>query len=288
MSVLFSDCFCELRKPDMEKLKMEYIDIPFILCDSVVPYNMGENFNFDKYNQMITNCNDIKIELDIKKIERKIIPYLEQNEDILIVHSSKKIFPNFTLFQECISQLCDKYKNRKIKLIDTSHFGMSEGLIVYDISLMHKRGATDNEIIEKVERLKDNISQFFILDEDINNNLLNIQTENTDISNNFMKLVYSEENDGKMTCVSKFISRKKAINFVVDKFNSIKENVLDYNIYIEYRDLDDDVNYLKEKLKSSFDKDVNIIVQQFSPYLSALLGRNAISLTFHSKKGKRQ
>ena len=287
MSVFFTDSNCELWYTEIKKLGIEYISMPYTLEGVEKGYDLGETHDFKKfYSKIRKGLVPITSALNPQEYLSIWEPYLAQGEDILYVSFSSRMSGTFEYMNQAIDVLKQKYPERSIKYVDTLSISMGAGLIVYEAAIMHKRGATDDEIIQFVEKFRDEVTIYFVVDD-----LMHLKRGGRISATSAVfgtvlgiKPVLTVDNTGRIVSVGKVKGRKKSILELVEKFKSLGENVADYPIAIMHADCEDDAMFLKSKIEEIVGKDATIWVQPVGPTVGTHCGPNTLGIAFHAKR----
>ncbi len=287
MSVFFIDSNSELWYDKVEKLGIEYISMPYTLDDTEYYYDMGKNTDFKAfYDKVRKGSMPITSALNPQNYEDIFTPFLEQGNDIIYVTFSNAMSGTFDHLQTAIKTLKEKFPNRSIRYVDTKNISVGAGIIVYLAALEYKKGASDDEIIEFVENFRDELCEYFIVD-----NLMHLKRGGrlSAISAAVgtllgIKPVLGINLDGKIDTVAKVNGRKKSILSLLDLLRQKGQNVADYPIAILHADCIDDANYLKEKIQEEYGKDLEIWLQDIGPTIGTHCGPGTLGIAFHGKK----
>ncbi len=286
MSVFFTDSNCELWYTEIKKLGIEYISMPYTIDGVEHNYDLGETYNckefFDKVrsgSMPITSALNPQNYIDIFE------PVLQANEDILYVHFSNKLSGTFNFMNQAIETLKQKYPKRTIRTVDTLSISMGGGLVAYEAGVMHKRGATDDEIIKFVEKFRHHVATYFVVD-DLNHLKRGGRLSATSAVVGSMlgiKPMLKIEDDGKITNCDKIIGRKKSLIALANKLKELGENVNDYPVYVMHADCEADAQFVKEQVLKIY-PEARVIIQPVGPTIGTHCGPNTVGLIFHAKR----
>ena len=71
----------------------------------------------------------------------------------------------FEALNRALSELYDKYPDRKCTIVDTKSISMGAGLIVYYAAKLHNDGASDEEVAKFVENFRNKVRVYFTVDD---------------------------------------------------------------------------------------------------------------------------
>lgn len=287
MSVFFTDSNSELWFTEVKKLGAEYISMPYTLGDKEYGYDLGETHDFKWFFNSIRNGQmPITSALNPQNYIDIFEPILKQGEDILYVHFSRQMSGTFDFMEQAIQQLKEKYPLRTIKCVDTKSISLGAGLIAYEAGVMHKRGATDEEIIEFVEKFRDEVAIYFTVDDLMHLKRGGRLSTTGAVFGSLLgiKPIIAVNDEGKLITVSKVSGRKKSLLTLVDKFKQLSENVADFPIGIMHADDEEAAKFLEEKVREIVGPEARIWVQQIGPTVGTHCGPGTAGIVFHAKK----
>ncbi len=286
MSVFFTDSNCELWWDKAEKLGIEYISMPYTLKDQQYNYDLGKNHNFKEFfaevkagEMPITSALNPQNYIDI------FTPYLENGQDILYVHFSSSLSGTFNFLEQAIQELKVKYPHQNIRHVDTLSISLGAGILVYEAAIMHKRGATDDEIISYVEKEREHYATYFTVN-DLKHLVRGGRLSSTQAFFGGLlniKPILRVSPEGKIEAVGKISGRKKSILELVNYVKKLGYNVADYPIGIMHGDCEEDALILKQKIEEVVGKDAEIWVQQIGPTIGTHCGQGTLAVVFHAK-----
>ncbi len=286
MSVFFTDSNSELSFKEVEKLGIEFISMPYTLEGVESGYDLGKNHDYKYFfNKIREGIIPITSALNPQNYIEIFEPFLKAGEDILYVTFSRQLSATFDFMDKAIAELKEKYPDRTIRYVDTKSISRGAGMIAYEAAVMHKRGATDDEIIAFVEKFRGNVATFFTVDD-----LMHLKRGGRISSVSAVvgtmlgiKPILCVNEEGRLVPYTKISGRKKAIMALVDIMKIHGKNVADYPINILHADCEADAILLKNKVLEVAGADANIIIQQVGPTVGTHCGPNTLGLVFHAK-----
>lgn len=282
MSVFFTDTDCEMMYTDAEDLGMQIIKMPYTLKNEECYYDMGKTFDPKQFFDEMRNGEIvITSALNSNDYINYFEPVLASGEDILYVHFSAQLSGTFNHMQKAIDELKEKYPNRKITCFDTGNISLGAGVQVIEACKLHNAGASDEEVVEFLKVFKEKVAIYFYVDSlqylkrggrisatsAVIGSLLNI------------KPILTVTKEGKLEKLTTVKGTKKALEFMINKFNEEYGNDDKYEMYVIDADNKQVGDDLAERIRSS-GKNVSIRRMSIGPVIGAHAGPGTIGIIF--------
>ncbi len=287
MSVFFTDSNTELWYTEIEKLGIQYISMPYTLEGKEHGYDLGKTYDYKNFFSKIRKgILPLTSALNPQNYIEYFEPYLKLGEDILYVTFSKQLSATFDFLDQAIVVLKEKYPERTVRYVDTKSIAIGAGIIAYEAAVLHKRGATDDEVIAFVEDFRDNIATFFTVDDLMHLKRGGRISAVTAILGTTLGLkpILCVNDEGKLISVDKVSGRKKAIRYLASLVKTLGKNVADYPIGILHGDAEDEALALKSQIQELVGKEVRIWLQPIGPTVGTHCGPKTLALAFHAKQ----
>lgn len=287
MSVFFTDSNSELWYTEVEKLGIEYISMPYTIEDVEYGYDLGKTHDFKKfYSKIRKGIIPITSALNPENYIEIFEPFLKQGEDIIYVTFSSKLSGTFQYMDQAIEILKEKYPDRTIKYVDTLSISCGAGLIAYESAIMHKRGATDDEIIEFVKNERSHFATYFTVDDLMHLKRGGRLSSFSAVIGTMLgiKPIIAVNDEGKLVNVDKVSGRKKAIQYLCNKLKELGQNVCDFPIAIIHADCEEDALELKKQVQAVVGNEATIWFQPVGPTVGTHCGPGTLGICFHSKR----
>lgn len=282
MSVFFTDTDCEMWFTDAEELGMNVIGMPYTINGEEQIYDFGKNTDIEAfYNSM----REGKVATTSALNEQDYIDYFEpvfkKGEDILYVHFSSELSCTFNSMRSALEKLKEKYPERKCTTFDTLNISLGAGIQVIEACKLHNQGKSDEEVIEFLNGFRDRIAVYFYVDS------LQYLRRGGRVSavSNFMgtllnlKPILSVTKEGKLEKLTVVKGKKKAVDFLYDKFDKEYLNDDKYELFIV--DASNKVvgDELAERVRLS-GKNVKIRRLDVGPVVGAHAGPGTVGIIF--------
>ena len=286
MSVLFLDTDCEIPVKEYNKLSVETISMPYTIDDEQCYPDPTKDFDYkDFFGRVRKGSMPTTMALNPQDYVDLFEPALKANEDILYVHFSHKMSGTFDYMNQTIEELKKKYPKRKITTVDTLSISYGAGLTAMLAAVMHKRGATDKEIVDFVEKFRQESNCYFVVDSLMHLFRGGRLSKTSAIMGSVLQLkpVISVNPDGALEVCEKVMGRKKSLLTLVDRLKKYGTNLADYPIWILHADCEEDGKFVEEKVKE-FCPEAKVELLPVGPVIGAHCGPGTVGVVFHSNK----
>lgn len=281
MSLFFAGSSSDLSHSTIKKLGIECVNYPYKKNDEVHFYD--EDFDFGGfYSKLRKGANFDCANLSEEDCVRIFEQCLAQGDDVIFVHSSENIVSASTL-KTAKAKLEEKYKERKLCLIDSKNISVGEGLVAYLCAMLYRKGEDLKSIEEKSIDIV-NESAFFFSTNNTSKLEKNSIIENPMISGGTalnIKPIWTINIDGNVELFDKVSGKKKCVAKLLEIIRQMGENVVDYPISIVYTYDENSAVDLKNKILETFGNDAQVITMRMTPNNAMLLGEDVIGLAFH-------
>ena len=282
MSVFFTDTDCEMWFTDAEKLNMKVIGMPYTINSKESVYDFGKDTDFDGfYNEMKAGKVATTAALNVQDYIDYFEPVFASGEDIFYVHFSSQLSCTFDSMNKAVEILKEKYPERKFTAFDTLNISVGAGIQAIEACKLHNKGVSDEEIVEFLKEFSKKIAVYFYVDS------LQYLRRGGRISavSNFMgtllnlKPILTVTPEGKLEKLTVVKGKKKATDFIFDKFEKEYFNDDKYEIYIIDANNKQVADEFAEKIRTS-GKNVSIRRMPIGPVIGAHAGPGTLGCVF--------
>lgn len=287
MYKLFFDTDCDITPEIARRYDAGLISMPYVVEEENYPFKDSDTFDYKAFYNMLrggvlpTTCALSKAQY-IEYFE----PTLKEGKDILYVHFSRAMTVSIDVCEEAIKELLEKYPGRRIQLVDTKGITVGGYVCSLEVAELYKAGKSIDEIVEWAKTGIDQMAFYFFAD---NIKFFKKSGRVTGFKA-FMggmmgvkPLIYIGEN-GKMTSIGSAMSRKKAIEKILEYVDELQVDIKNYPCVIAHSDADYLVDDVKGKLHEKYGEDLKIEVIYVNPTAGSHCGPDALGLAFHAKK----
>jgi len=282
MSIFFTDTDCEMWFSDAESLGMNVIGMPYTINGQESVYDYGKNTDIEAfYNEMSQGKVATTAALNVQDYIEYFEPVFAAGEDILYVHFSSQLSCTFDSMKKAVDMLLEKYPGRKFTSFDTLNISVGAGIQAIEACKLHNAGASDEEVIEFLNDFRDRIAIYFYVDS------LHYLRRGGRVSavSNFMgsllnlKPILTVTSEGKLEKLTVMKGKKKATDFLFEKFEKEYLNDDRYEVYVLDASNKEVADELAEKIRIS-GKNVRIRRLPVGPVIGAHSGPGTVGCIF--------
>lgn len=274
--VIVTDSNCDI--PDsLLKDNIKVMPLSIIMGD-------GEAYDIDKVSST-KFCNYLKIGINAKSIRlnpmivHKTLESIEDDADVIIIHSSSRLIPSMELIlEDYIAEYCMNHINSRVCKIDSRTTSMALGLLVLDAASMVEKEASFDDIIDYVIKNRSNYHcEFFSdnLDVLVKHKVISSRKAELAKKKN-CKYLFGITSRGLIRPMKSIVSGEEGENI----FNQICDDYLEEYAIISSI-LDNRSERIIEKVQEDLDKD--IISTSISCGNLSVMGENIVGLCYKKK-----
>ena len=284
MSVLFCDSNCELWYTTLRELPLQLIRMPYTIEGKEYFYDMGEATDFAGYYKLMRNkAKAITSALNTYDYIQYFEPWFQKGEDILYISFSHKLSSTFESMQHAVDELLKKYPDRKFEVYDTKSISVGAGLLVYYAGILKRDGASDAEIVRKLDELRAKLKVYFAVD-DLNHlkrggRLSGVAALAGTLIN--LKPILTVDEEGALKPVAKVRGRKPVMSYFMDKFRTEAVDQ-DKIAFIVGADCEEDVEDLAARVAQEYPS-LKVIRQVVGPVIATHCGPGTLGIIFVSQ-----
>ena len=287
MLVFYSDTDCDITPKECAEYGIKLISMPYTVGDKVIyPYIDFDVFDSHRFYDMLrAGTMPTTSAMSEEAYMQYFEPEFQAGNDILYVHFSSGTSNTFTIMDQAVAKLKEKYPERKFYSIDTLGITALSYNVALECAEMYKAGKTAEEIVEwaKVEVPK--FPMYFFADD------LKFFRRSGRVSGlaatmggfiGIRPIIYLND-EGKMISIGKEKGRSKAIARLVQYVEELGEDVKAHRVVIGHSDCPDIAAEAEALLKEKFGQDLNVVTTVVNPTIGSHCGPNGVGICFHAK-----
>ena len=281
MSVLICDADGELWYTRQEELKLDYIAMPYSYNNKVYYYDLGKHTDFEEFYNAVRGGEIPKtMALNPDEYVEILEKYYSRGEDVLYVSFSHAMSGTFEHLNTAINRLKDKYPKRKCTVFDTKSICMGAGIQMEYAAELKNAGASDKEILAKLDKFRDRVAVYFVVDD-----LMHLKRggrlsgvaafAGTLLS---LKPILTVDEKGSLKVLEKVSGKRKALRKMADKVIADLTGT-EFSVYIMDADSPEEGDTLAEMIKEKR-PEAKIVRQTVGPVIGAHCGPGTIGVIF--------
>jgi DegV family protein with EDD domain len=253
-----------------------YIDGKEYNCLNTEKFSGRKFYDLMRHGTIITTS-----QINPQKYVEHFTPILDAGQDILFIGMSSGISGAYQSSTIAAEQLRKKYPDRKIFTVDTKGASLGEGIPVLKAIEYREDGLTIEENVEKIYDFCKHLYQVFIVDD-----LMHLKRSGR-ISGAValvgtmlqIKPIMKGNEKGQIINFDKVRGRKKAIEYLAEKYNKYAVDTKNQLVGIAHCDCEDDVEYLIELLNKDNPPE-DILTVCYEPVTGSHVGPGTLALFF--------
>jgi len=284
---IITDSGCDLSREIMDDLDIVMLPLNVLEGDSeyrdketITPRELYKGMREGKFYQTSQTLPNVIID--------RITRELDKGNDIIYICFSSGLSGQYQTSVMLFEDINERYKDRKIDLIDSKSACCGMGMMVKKAGEMAKNGESREEILKMLDHYIENINHVIIVDKmDFlykGGRINKVQALTGGLLN--LKPIVGMDKLGKLEFIDKIRGRKRLLKRVEEIINEKNTgDIEDQEIGLVYGDNDEMASEFKEFLIDKFNPS-NIIVENVGASVSAHTGPDIIGITFLNKKYK--
>lgn len=281
MSVLLCDSNCELWYTTVKELGIDYIPMPYLYNDREYFYDLGENTDFAAFYSAVRAGAVPKTQaLNPENYKDVLEPYFAAGEDVLYISFSHAMSGTFDQLDAALSELKQKYPNRKCTVFDTKSISLGAGIQVKAAAELKNKGASDEEIISFLNDFTNRVAVYFVVDDLMHLKRGGRLSAASAVVGTLLsvKPVLTTNSQGGLSVLEKVSGRKKAVRSLCEK---VARTITDYNypVYVLDADCKEDGDELAAMIKAHR-PEADIVRQTVGPVIGSHCGPGTLGVIF--------
>lgn len=281
MSVLLIDADGELWYTRQEALGVQYIAMPYSYGGNEYYYDLGKNTDFAEFYKAVRGGEVPKtMALNPQEYEEILRPIFESGQDVLYVSFSHTMSGTFDHLNTALATLAEEFPERKCTVFDTKSISVGAGMQMEYAAELKNSGATDEQIIEALQRFTDRIAMYFVVDDLMHLKRGGRLSGFAAFAGSLLSLkpVLTTDENGRLTVIAKKAGKKVAMRMLVSEVIEQLTGT-EYQVYVVDADCPDDGEWLAEQIRNAR-PDAQIVRQTVGPVIGSHCGPGTVGVIF--------
>ncbi len=281
MSVLLIDADGELWYTRQEALGVQYIAMPYSYGGNEYYYDLGKNTDFAEFYKAVRGGEVPKtMALNPQEYEEILRPIFESGQDVLYVSFSHTMSGTFDHLNTALATLAEEFPERKCTVFDTKSISVGAGMQMEYAAELKNSGATDEQIIEALQRFTDRVAMYFVVDDLMHLKRGGRLSGFAAFAGSLLSLkpVLTTDENGSLAVIAKKAGKKAAMRMLV---NEVVEQLTgtEFPVYVLDADCPDDGKWIAEQIRIAR-PDAQIVRQMVGPVIGSHCGPGTVGVIF--------
>ena len=275
--VLITDSASDLPSEIAESLEVEILPMKYMVNDTPC---IDKDFDMENfYNLLRGKALSLTSQTNVEEFSSYFSGYLENGKDILYIGFPLSLSGMNNSARIAARELCEKYPERKIIVIDSVSASIGQGLLVYYAALKKKSGATIDEVADFVNNNKLKFCHWFTVDDLYFLKRGGRISQATAVVGSILnvKPLLSMNDEGKLYVFDKIRGKKKVLDLMSSKIENLNSNYK--KVFVGHADCLDDAKYVAEKI-SAENPSLDITITHLGPIIGTHTGPGTVALAF--------
>ena len=281
MSVLLIDADGELWYTRQEELGVQYIAMPYSYGGNEYYYDLGKNTDFAEFYKAVRGGEVPKtMALNPQEYEEILRPIFESGQDVLYVSFSHTMSGTFDHLNTALATLAEEFPERKCIVFDTKSISVGAGMQMEYAAELKNSGATDEQIIEALQRFTDRVAMYFVVDDLMHLKRGGRLSGFAAFAGSLLSLkpVLTTDENGRLTVIAKKAGKKVAMRMLVSEVIEQLTGT-EYPVYVVDADCPDDGKWIAEQIRIAR-PDAQIVRQMVGPVIGSHCGPGTVGVIF--------
>ena len=283
---IFSDPSCNLPRAQLEEFQVQIIPASYEREGKLIPCpRYPEDFDGREYYNYLRNKGVVKTSLiPAGQMEDAFRPVLAGGKDVLYITLSSGISGTVAAGFQAAQALAEEFPERQVRVLDSMGAGFGIGLLLGRASDYQKAGLSLAETYTLVERDRDNLCEFFTVDDLMflrRTGRLSGVTATLGTMLQLKPLLRGDES-GHITVFNKVRGRKRAVETLAGLYRKRVCRPETQRVYISHGDCPEEAEQLAQMVRD-IAQPKELIVCLHEPLTGAHVGPGMLALFFLSE-----
>ena len=283
--VFMTDASCDLTQKQVDEIGVRVLPMEFQIDDKCyLHYPDCRMMKLDEFYKIIREGAYPKTsQINFESFKNYFEQYLKAGKDVLYTGIPTGLSGTFNTCMIAVSELKEKYPDRKIIAIDSTCDSAGLGLLVYLAGKKYAAGADIEEVAAFIEETKSNIGHWFVV-----NDLEQLKRGGriSAVTATFgkalqIKPLISCDETGKLVNVGKIRGKSNITSTLVKYIKRAGENLKKSTVFIAHADNLEGAKELKKAIRAMC-RDVQIC--DIGPVIGSHVGCGMLALVFQGKR----
>ena len=281
--VILTDSSADLGADMVRQLDIEVLPLSFTI-DQKTYHNYPDNREMDPhafYEMLRQGQVATTAAVNVAQYTDALEPLLQEGKDVLVLAFSSGLSTTYNSSRIAVTELQEKYPERKIYTVDTLCASLGQGLMVYLAAKEREKGKTIEQVRDWVEENKLHLCHQFTVDD------LHFLKRGGRISATTavvgsmlqIKPVLHVDNEGHLINIGKARGRQASLKALVDKMAKTAIDPAHQIVFISHGDCLEDARTVEKMVKDRFGVK-EVYINYVGPVIGAHSGPGTLALFY--------
>ncbi len=282
---IITDSACDIKPELLAKWGVKFVSLTVAFEGSDKECKNGELASDVFYKKMREGAVAKTSAANLATFKEIFTEEAKNGRDVLYLGFSSGLSTTYNSSRLAAAEVGELYPDCKIICVDTLAASAGFGLLLYLAVQRKSKGDSIEEVEKFVLDSRLRICQWFTVDDLVYLKRGGRISAATAFVGGVLgiKPVLHVDNEGHLTSALKARGRKASLKALADKYGALAVNPEHGTVFISHGDCLDDVNILKEMLKTTYGADVNLMTD-VGPVIGAHSGPGTVALFFVGKE----
>ena len=281
--VILTDSSADLGEDMVRQLDIQVLPLSFTIGQQTY-HNHPDNREMDPhafYEMLRRGEVATTSAVNVAQYTDALEPLLQGGQDVLVLAFSSGLSTTYNSSRIAVSELQEKYPERKIHTVDTLCASLGQGLLVYLAAREREKGRSIEEVRDWAEENKLHLCHQFTVDD------LHFLTRGGRISATTavvgsmlqIKPVLHVDNEGHLINIGKARGRQSSLKALVDKMEKTAIDPAHQVVFISHGDCLEDARTVEQMVKDRFGVK-EVYINYVGPVIGAHSGPGTLALFY--------
>ena len=281
--VILTDSSADLGAELVEQMDIQVLPLSFNV-QGMTYYNYPDNRDMDPqsfYHLLRKGELATTAAVNVAQYTEALEPLLQAGKDVLILAFSSGLSATFNSSSVAVTELREKYPERKLYTVDTLCASLGQGLLVYLAAKEREKGKNIDEVRDWVVSHKLSICHQFTVDDLHFLKRGGRISATTAVMGSMLKIkpVLHVDNEGHLVSIGKARGRQASLKALVDRMEQTAIDPKDQTVFISHGDCIQDAELVAQMVKDRFGVQKTYI-NYVGPVIGAHSGPGTLALFY--------
>ena len=281
--VILTDSSADLGADLTTKMDIQVLPLSFNV-QGMTYYNYPDNRDMDPrsfYSLLRKGEVATTAAVNVAQYTEALEPLLQAGQDVLILAFSSGLSATFNSSSVAVTELREKYPDRKLYTVDTLCASLGQGLLVYLAAKEREKGKNIDEVRDWVVSHKLSICHQFTVDDLHFLKRGGRISATTAVMGSMLKIkpVLHVDNEGHLVSIGKARGRQASLKALVDRMEQTAIDPKDQIVFISHGDCIQDAELVAQMVKDRFGVQ-KVYINYVGPVIGAHSGPGTLALFY--------